>query len=195
MGTSRQAFGFGRDPSGRYYVWLQYPGGGFGASRGCDGQDAVVSELSNCAATPVEVFETQYPWRVRRQELRTDSGGAGEFRGGLGQIKEYELIAEEAAVTTTVERTKFPPWGLFGGEPGGLTRYSIVDPDGVERILPGKSTDVALRCGSRLVLRTPGGGGYGDPRARDPEKLAADVRQGYVSEIAATRAYGLGESR
>jgi len=126
--------------------------------------------------------------------LRPDSAGAGRWRGGLGAIYEIEALAETGAdVFLLGERGKFPPFGTAGGGAAALNRFVFDTPDGPRSPpLASKIVDVKIQKGERVRLETPGGGGYGPPRERDPEKIARDVRLGYVSQAKALELYGHG---
>ena len=161
--------------------------GGYGARAGHDGAEAL-SPVVNCANIPVEVHETINPVLVRRFELMPDTGGAGRWRGGCGIRKDIELRSDKAVMTLLGERHSHKGYGLFGGEPGSLAE-TVLNPDGnAERM---GSKDVRpLAKGDVVSFRLNGGGGYGDPRERDPEAIAQDVADGYVSPEAAQRIYG-----
>jgi N-methylhydantoinase B len=123
--------------------------------------------------------------------LRPDSGGAGQHRGGLGAIYEVTTLSESGAeVFLLGERGKYPPFGVNGGESAALNRF-IYETDTGERTPPlvSKVTDIKIRPGQKVRLETPGGGGFGNPAARDPSRVARDVRLGYVSRDAARRDY------
>lgn len=191
VGTTRQCVGFGQfeDKKGSY-IWYQFPGGGMGGWDGEDGSSALMAEMSNCRNTPIEVFETQFPWRVHSMTLRADSGGPGKYRGGLGIVKDYELLAKEARVSNILERTKFPPTALFGGQRGKAGVFSYFR-DGKEYVLPPKVTGAKLKKGDVLRLQSPGGGGFMPVEERDPEKVREDVKKGYVTKQAAKEVYGV----
>ena len=129
--------------------------------------------------------------RFTQWALRPDSGGAGRHRGGLGAIYEIEALADGGAeVFLLGERGKYPPFGVNGGKPAALNRF-VYDTDAGEAApaLTSKVTDVRIRRGQRVRLMTPGGGGFGDPATRAPERVARDVRLGYVSAEAARQDY------
>jgi N-methylhydantoinase B len=127
--------------------------------------------------------------RVDEYSVRTDSAGAGQWRGGMGLNKHYTVLSP-CRLTTVFERSSCPPWGLFGGlpaEPGSvLLLYQGAPPRSVQ-----KTSDLPLSPGDRLVIRSGGGGGYGEPWKRPVEAVAADVQSGYVSIEAARRDYGV----
>jgi N-methylhydantoinase B len=135
--------------------------GGAGASFARDGDSATRIHMSNVMNTPTEVIEADYPLRVERHELREGSGGAGAHRGGDGLRRAYRVLAEEARLTTMVERARIAPWGLDGGEDGQPSAVWL-ERDGERIQLRGKGT-VELRRGDLVVVETAGGGGFGRP--------------------------------
>jgi len=179
----------GRDPaSGSYYTFYETIAGGYGASHDKDGMDGVQPHIHNTENAPVEEIELHYPVRFARFGLIDDSGGSGTFRGGLGVRRDYWF---NGPVTFSIisDRAKFAPWGADGGGPGRRALY-VVDPDGDARRLRSKST-VELTAGQVISVQTPGGGGHGDPFARDPDQVAHDVVLGKVSPAAAAADYGV----
>jgi N-methylhydantoinase B len=161
---------------------------GQGAHARGDGANALmhVSESATRIA-PTEVWESRNPWLVERVELAADTGGAGEFRGGNGLDLDIRLL-EDAELTSVVDRTLTPPAGLAGGlsaRPNG----AFLRLPGGERIACAKATRLRTAAGSVLELRTGGGGGFGDPARRSSDAVAADVREGYVSQERARRDY------
>jgi N-methylhydantoinase B len=135
--------------------------GGAGASFARDGDSATRIHMSNVMNTPTEVIEADYPLRVERHELREGSGGAGAHRGGDGLRRAYRVLAEEARLTTMVERARIAPWGIDGGEDGQPSAVWL-ERDGERIQLRGKGT-VELRRGDLVVVETAGGGGFGRP--------------------------------
>ncbi len=174
---------------GRYRVYLEIYGGGFGASPRVDGCDGVDSALSNCTNTPVEATDMDFAhFRVVGYGLVPDSGGAGRRRGGLGLWRSFEVLKDGVNFACYSDRAKLAPWGLFGGEDGGRTRLEIRRGDEIIP-LPTK-TQVTLAKGDVLTIVTAGGGGYGPPSERPGEMIAEDIRQGYLTPAAAEAAYG-----
>ena len=160
QGTMNNVIIGGWDP--RYnnsFTYYETIGGGTGAGRNENGSSAVHSHMTNTLNTPVEALEYAYPLRVVRYEIRAGSGGMGKFCGGDGIIREIELLVE-SQVTLLTERRSTLPYGLSGGQPGAPGE-NLVYKSGVEHPLPGKGT-VTLDAGDRLVIRSPGGGGYGE---------------------------------
>ncbi len=171
--------------TGRHFSFSWFSAGGTGALAGKDGLSATAYP-SGIAGVPAEVMEAIAPLVIRRRQLRRDSGGAGQYRGGLGQTLEIEVrTSEDYLFSGLYERVANPAPGLHGGLPGAAGRIATnngvaVEPK-ISRLLPPDTV---------VTLELPGGGGYGPPRARDPAALRADLREGYVSAEAAERLYG-----
>lgn len=161
---------------------------GQGASVHGDG--ATLTHVSEAATrfAPTEVWESKTPWLLERVQLAADSCGAGRTRGGLG-IEFHFLMLEEANVTTAVERTQLPPWGLMGGREGKANSVRYRRADGSVSEPFGKITGLKLKRGDVLELSTGGGGGYGPPEERDAKAVLDDVRNGYISEAYARQNY------
>jgi len=169
----------GIDPrTGGPYSLYETIAGGFGARPDRDGVDGIHSHMTNTLNTPIEALESAYPLRIERYELRGGSGGVGRFRGGLGIRRDIRGLAPEARVSLLTERRVSRPYGLAGGGPG-QPGANVLIRDGREAPLTGKGS-VTLRRGEILSIRTPGGGGYGDPAERDPTALEVDRREGRV---------------
>ena len=163
--------------------------GGWGALHDQDGPGPFRTMChGDTRLIPIEVQEASYPLEIEEFTLRTDSGGAGEFRGGLGLKRVYRVLADCTA-RTRFDRTKFPPWGLNGGGDGAPGDVEVVRPDGSRQ--SGLRDNLKLSAGDRLVVYTGGGGGHGVPTNRDNSRVQNDIRQGYVSENAACSIYGL----
>jgi N-methylhydantoinase B len=174
---------------GRRFLLMNIFGGGWGGRPHEDGESASVSICQgDVRSAPVELQEIQYPFLIERFALRTDSGGAGRHRGGLGVELTYRAL-QKAVTNVNCERTKDPPWGLNGGRPGAVNEAVLTRRDGGEQKLL-KATGVPMEPGDRLTFRTAGGGGWGDPSARDPLAIADDLAKGYISSEAARRDYG-----
>ncbi len=163
--------------------------GGAGASARHDGADCLDCYTSNSMNMSAEALELEAPIAVHRFALRPDSGGAGKFRGGLGVVREYEVLENEVSFTHRGERHYVGAPGLAGGHDGALAHSVIHRRDGVAEEIPSKLVTV-LHPGDRLTVETAGAGGHGDPRERDPAAVAADVRNGKVSRDAARTLYG-----
>ncbi|MEW6081354.1 MAG: hydantoinase B/oxoprolinase family protein [Bacillota bacterium] len=171
-----------------YFSYVETYGGGQGALWDQDGMDGVHTNMTNTRNAPTEVIEMTYPLRVERYGLVPDSEGPGAFRGGLGLTREIVVLGEETGITLSTERRKTRPWGLQGGKPGEGSECWLVQ--GRERILPTKIT-TTVSSGSKLILKTAGGGGYGDPLRRDPKSVLWDVREGLISSERARERYGV----
>jgi N-methylhydantoinase B len=158
----------GRNGAFAYYETI---GGGFGARPDADGMDGVQVGMTNTLNTPIEALEAEYPLAVERYALRPDTGGEGRFRGGLG-LERRLRIETEATVSLLTERRRTAPRGVAGGAPGA-TGENLIDGDRV-----GAKTTVDVPAGTTVTVRTPGGGGHGDPEQRDPEAIRRDRRDG-----------------
>lgn len=161
--------------------------GGTGGRPKQDGMSATAFP-SRVRCIPIEITETISPVVVWRKELRADSGGAGQYRGGLGQTVEIGNIEEApfAMSAATCDRVIYPARGRAGGEPGGLGSFGLSS----GRRFEGKKKHV-VPANEMLLLELPGGGGYGNPKAREADRVAADVRMGLVSPAAARDHYGV----
>jgi N-methylhydantoinase B len=157
LGTMNN-FTFGGIMDGRPFVYYETIGGGHGASADADGISGRHSHMTNTLNTPVEAIEMALPVRVTEYRLRENSGGAGAHHGGDGIRRGYEFLAP-ATVTFNTERRRIPPYGLHGGESGSPGMNCIIR-DGESRTVPAKHTEV-VESGDRIVIDTPGGGGYG----------------------------------
>ncbi|MDN3310832.1 hydantoinase B/oxoprolinase family protein [Microbacterium oryzae] len=164
--------------------------GGTGARKGSDGADGRDSGISNLSNNSVEIVESDVSVRVLRYATRPDSGGAGRWRGGSGLELEFEALADGALLARGLERLRFRPWGFAGGSPGAATE--LVVNEGTPREERLSIVDVhPLRAGDRVVLRTAGAGGYGDPLERDPAAVRDDVEAGFITAEHARDAYGV----
>ena len=181
------AFG-GHRANGERFICGELIAGGSGAAAGHDGVDVVDTDASNCMNLPAEALEMEAPIRLHRVALRRDSGGAGEFRGGLGVVREYEILADGVTFTHRGERHFSAAQGLAGGQPGASAHSVIRRADGREEVIPSKALTV-LNKGDRVIVQTPGGGGYGDPRRRT--RVADDVADGKVSADSARELYSV----
>jgi N-methylhydantoinase B len=167
---------------------LQYEimGAAYGAGPDHDGTTATATHLSNLHIAPIEILESEFPCRVTRFELVPDSGGAGQWRGGLSLQREYELL-EDATVVRRFDKARFPPGGIAGGSPGRGARFVTGLDTARERETPPGRYE--MKAGERFLLQSAGGGGYGDPRRRDPTAVARDRAEGYVTAAGAVTDY------
>jgi N-methylhydantoinase B len=181
----------GRSTSaGKSYVQYEILGGGGGARASKDGASGTSVNQSNAKIASIEIVESEFPTRVLRFELIRDSGGAGTFRGGLGIRRDYLNLAD-ARFSIRSSKHVIAPKGAASGAKG-RTGDIIVNPGTPqEKRLPTRYADYPLKAGDVFRLDTPGGGGFGEPRTREPGAVLADVRQGYVSPEAAKRDYGV----
>jgi N-methylhydantoinase B len=182
---------------GRKWVMFCFFGGGLGGNPDGDGLNHGNNPISTATIPPLEILESLYPVMFTQWALRPDSGGPGQHRGGLGAIYELTTLSESGAeVFLLGERGKYPPFGVNGGGAAALNRFVYETGTG-ERTPPlvSKITDIKIQAGQKVRLETPGGGGFGDPAARDPSRVARDVRLGYVSRDAARRDYKVALTR
>ena len=172
---------------------------GWGARQDADGNDATDSINGNCRVIPVEVFETRYPWLTEEYSLRTDSGGAGQYRGGLGTSKTWRCLDAEITCTQLTDRHINRAWGLAGGGPGapGMTLFQAAGRDEWQTMVEAfnkrstsKWSNVTVTAGDRIKILTPGGGGWGAVAARDPSAVAEDLAEAWISSDAACDLYG-----
>ena len=182
-GTSGN-FGLGGfDPQTRQsYVMYQISGGGYGGNADHDGLSNGCSTIGISKAPPVEIMEQKFPVLYRRYALHEGSGGAGAQRGGFGLDYEIELLRGEARASFVMDHGRTGPLGALGGQDGAVNRVEVIRAD--EVYVPphlSKAQDIMLLPGDRVRVRTPGGGGFGDPARRDPALVAEDVRLGYYS--------------
>jgi len=178
----------------RDYVYIEVPAGGNGGFLEHDGSSAFVNvDHGNVRSIETaENLELTIPFLVQRCELRTDSGGEGASRGGLGMRREMRLLDEEAQYSVLSDRAVIPPYGIAGGHASAQVKASLIrNGSELDFATPGKVTGFRLRRGDVVVMQSAGGGGYGDPITRDPEKVLNDVIAGYVSPERARERYGV----
>ena len=179
----------GHRSDGQRYVTSQLLVSGSGAGQAGDGVDVIETDASNCLNVPAEALMMEAPIRVHRTALACGSGGPGTFRGGLGGIYEYEILDGETTVTYRGERHFCEAAGTDSGHAGGRAHAVIRRAGGEEEIVPSKIV-ARLHAGDRLVIRTAGGGGYGNPIARDPLRVREDLRNGKLLLEDARDIYG-----
>jgi len=182
--TIRYTGVYGADDRGAFYLMREVLGGGSGGRWYADGEDTihVVPDSRNL---PAEFVESRFPLRVERLGLATDSGGPGEFRGGLGYDKQIRML-RDASFMSIADRSILSCWGVRGGRAGAPFLVEVAG-----RAVEGLCDAEPVRAGELIRIRTTGGGGWGDPLDRDPARVAADVRDGKVSAAAAERDYGV----
>ena len=174
--------------SGKYYQLFQIGFGGIPGRPFGDGPDGH-SLWPNFTNVPNEFLEAYFPLRIERYETIPDSGGPGLHRGGNGVRIAYRFL-EPGAIAIHDDRWFTYPWGVNGGEPGWRSRRVLIRADGTEKVLAAKIDDIQVRPGDLLIFDTWGGGGWGDPLARDPALVATDVKRGLVTVEGAKR-YGV----
>jgi N-methylhydantoinase B len=179
----------GRHPdTGELFILVEPQAGGWGAGAGRDGESGLVcSGDGETYVIPVEVTETRHGVLVDQFAFNVDAGGAGEFRGGRGLIRDYRITADEAYLTATFGRHKYPPWAMAGGHPGSPNLVRILHNDGREAVF-GKCARYRLQRGDVARLITGSGGGYGNPRRREQSRIQDDLRNEMVREEAALTA-------
>ncbi len=182
---------FGGWHEGKRFVFSECIMGTWGATSRHDGQEGVPHMASNQANVPVEMIEADYPIRIERYGFAPDTGGAGRFRGGLGVIREYRMLADDIYFGVRSDKVIHAPHGLFGGGMGAPAA-NVVSCGSTDRRLPPMPM-VPLTLGRTDVFRhvMAGGGGFGDPLDRDPEQVRTDVLDGKVSREHALSAYGV----
>jgi len=186
----------GPDPAtGETFIFYEYPAGGTGGFEGGDGSNTVRAWTESDMTTlqPIEAVEQLYPVRVEATALREDSGGPGQWRGGLGLTREVRILAPHTRLSVLAERAVLPPFGVCGAGAGATNRFWIrrgsrpVQPSP----LPGKVSAFPVETDDVLLMESSGGGGFGDPLERDPAMVVADLAEGYVTSVAAEAVYGV----
>ncbi|MEI4488814.1 hydantoinase B/oxoprolinase family protein [Frigidibacter sp. MR17.14] len=190
-GANTSAVFAGIDPrTGRQYVYLETLGGGMGARMTRDGKDGVQVNITNTSNLPVEAIEQEYPLRVEGYALVENSGGAGRHRGGMGIRRILRPVGHDCEFNGVGERFRNRPWGLFGGEAGAVGSFRLETDAGATVPLSSKATGIRLHADERVVMETPGAGGYGSPAERSDADRAEDVQSGkYSAEFMASH-YG-----
>lgn len=179
------------DTGQRKVLVVQHMVGSTGGREGHDGIDARDSSLANLANNPLELVEADAGVLVQEYGIRPDSGGPGQWRGGVSQQITFEVLRDGGLILARgMERVRFQPWGVAGGKPGANQRAIMNRETDQEREL-GKVDALKVNTGDTVTILMPAGGGYGDPLFRDPEAVLRDVRQGFVSEEGAHRDYGV----
>ena len=180
---------------GGTYIHYEWPAGGTGATAGTDGNNACRSynEGDFNSIQSVETVEGAFPLRVERCELRRGCCGDGAFRGGFGLRRDIRILGETATLSVLSEKNVIPPYGVEGGRAGAANRFVVIrDGETVEpSATPGKVSGFRLRAGDVVREETAGGGGHGDPLARDPDRVRADVVGDYLTAGQAERRYGV----
>jgi N-methylhydantoinase B len=183
---------FGMHPkTNRRFVVQSLEGGGWGGRPFEDGESGTVSVCQGDVRNgSIEGIELKCPVMVEGRTLRTDSGGAGKHRGGLGIDMRVRNLVEGKWNFELVKRSQCPPWGLWGGKPGEVGMYLLREPGQNDfRMMGGAHHPVPVK--SEVIVRTGGGGGWGDPLERDPTAVRADVEEEFISRRSAKEDYGV----
>lgn len=173
---------------GQPFVHVETILGTWGGRPHADGEEGVPNPGANQSNQPIEMIEAELPLEAIQYALRPDSGGPGRFRGGLGLIREYRLLAEEAGWTMRSDRRDHPPYGVQGGQPGAPSSNVL---NGSTLLPPLPMESIGLRRGDTVRMALAGGGGYGDPFARDPARVLEDWLDEKVTLEHAREAYGV----
>ncbi|MEM6761960.1 MAG: hydantoinase B/oxoprolinase family protein [Pseudomonadota bacterium] len=173
-----------------HWVHMEIFEGSYGGRDGMDGMDAVDTLFANTRNNPIEDIESHLPLRVSRYALREEAGGEGEYRGGLGAIREFEFLAD-GGISIEGEGHVFRPWGMVGGGEGRAASVIAHRGAGDAAPLPSKVPYAPAHRGDRFVMTGPIGGGYGEPKSRDPDAVRADVLDGFISAVSAAEIYGV----
>ena len=192
-GTSGNLTLGGYDPvRERHYIMYVFSGGGYGGSLDGDGLTNGCSTIGISKTQPTEVLEQHYPVLFERYALRERSGGAGRTRGGFGVDYRIRIRRGEALLSFLMDHGRFAPPGLFGGHEGAKNEVTV-SRQGSEYVSPhlSKDEDIRVMSGDVVTVKTPGGGGYGDPREREPALVLRDVVRGYITAEDAARDYGV----
>ena len=206
--------GYGKDEHGTDIeprTWIEVHGAARGAGAGYDGANALHGGIDTTANTPAEQIEMEYPIRIHNYRFAIDSGGPGKWRGGVAVTRELELLADGAFLTVLSERARIPPYGLFGGMTGQRAQFDLWNHDIADELrypedrdgsaeerddahatrIRAKMDALEVRRGMILRIRAPGGGGFGSPLERDPDLVAQDVTDGYISPESAFADYAV----
>jgi N-methylhydantoinase B len=186
--SSALSIAWSKGRPGQTNMQYEIAGSAYGGGFGHDGVTGTATHLSNLHTTPIEILESEFPCRISCFEVVPDSGGAGQWRGGLATRREYELL-EDATVIRRFNKTRFPPKGVAGGADGNRARFVVRLGTPQEYETPA-SARMDMAAGDRFLLQSAGGGGYGEPRSREDSAVARDVDEGYVTADAASKIYG-----
>jgi N-methylhydantoinase B len=181
------------DPrDGKYKILCEPNPGGWGAGIDKDGESCLVAVADGeTYCHPVEVLERDYPIRVECMKFNLEDGvGHGTYRGGFGMRKDYRILADEANLVCSINRIKYPPWGVDGGE-GGSCNHIVVIRDGKDIWDGGRVSNFILKKSDIVSIRSGGGGGWGDPLERDPQLVLEDYKDGLINLETANKSYGI----
>lgn len=172
----------GGEKNGEEYVAPLLMSGGYGGSKQYDGLNHCTTPIGRARMAGVEVIEDRYPLRYRRKLLRPDSAGPGRRRGGLGTTYDIELIGDQASISFVGDRVDFPPQGAAGGTAAEGSKFEFII-DGEKYVTPlrSKGENIDITKGDRILIESPGGGGYDEPEKRERERVVNDVDMGYIT--------------
>jgi N-methylhydantoinase B len=191
-GSNTTAVFYGKNPkTDEYYVYLETYGGGSGGRAYKDGKDGVQVHITNTSNLPIEALESEYPLFIETYALIPDSSGAGKFRGGMGLRRDVRILGHTCNFSAQGERFVLQPWGLFGGKPGGIGKLVLHPGTKQEKILHSKISKVEIEPDEVVSIQTPGAGGYGNPKERNPELILKDLREEKISPEKAKEDYGV----
>ena len=173
-----------------HWVHMEIFEGAYGGRHGLDGMDSIDTLYANTRNNPIEDLESHLPLRIARYELRDDVCPAGEWRGGLGSIREFTFL-EDGGASIEGEGHVYAPWGFAGGHDGATAHLTLRKADGTELAVPSKMPYRATSQGDTFIVVGPAGGGYGDPKQREPERVLSDVLDGFVTREQARTDYGV----
>ena len=173
----------------RDFIHLDSSSGGWGACEGIDGENCLIAIMDGDSKNyPAELVEHKFPLRLLQFCLYEDSGGPGRYRGGLGHLRDFQMLSDKSWCLTSIDRHDYKPWGLFGGEDGAPNDAVFSPGTGDEKAVR-KVTNFLMKSGEILSIRSGGGGGFGCPWERDPQKVLDDVVDGYISLESARKSY------
>ncbi|MDP6474331.1 MAG: hydantoinase B/oxoprolinase family protein [Alphaproteobacteria bacterium] len=176
---------------GEYWVYLEVDEGSYGGRPGLDGLDSVDCLIANTRNNPIEELEWRFPMRTERYELRAEPCAAGEWRGGIGIVRVNRALVDTIVTCEGERHESDPPWGVFGGL-DGINASVVRNRGGAdEEHWPAKFTGYHLKANDTIEITVPSSGGYGDPRARDPERVLADLLDGFTTVELARQDYGV----
>jgi N-methylhydantoinase B len=179
----------GYDPGkNKRFICIDGIGGGMGGREGHDGMDAVQININNIPNLAAEILESEYPMRIERYELVPDTGGAGQYRGGLATRKDIRMLADTNFLAHA-DRHDFSPWGIEGAQDGSRGHHHLDPGTPGQESLPSKGGPFNVGKGQVLRCQSPGAGGFGDPARRDVERLAVDLADGKVTEANTRKMY------
>jgi N-methylhydantoinase B len=191
FGTHSGVRFYGRRANGSFFDTHDSGHGGWGACATHDGSGPYRTMAhGDTRIIPLELQESLMPFRIEEFSLREDSGGAGKFRGGMGFRKVYRIL-RPCLLGTNLDRTKYPPWGVQGGQEGEAGRFTLVKAGETKERSVEKENAYQLQPGDLVCVETGGGGGYGPPAERSLALIQRDLDAGYVSAVAAKKDYGV----